>query len=387
MTAYRLAPSNGPDCARGASGFAIPRRALLAGGAAAVFAGSSAQAATITMPGGGGGDIARASRPVVSQTALADAQAISDRFGGRALLAWKDGALFHETYAEGVDADTRLSTFSMAKSVLGLMFGLAIDQGVITSLDTPVGAYLEEWSRDPRGAITLRQLLEMRSGLTLYSLGRGEPQAVEMATGSRATATALATPLARPPGQEFEYANVNSQIAGAALHAALKRAGRGGYADFLQAGLWAPLRQSPATLNLEAEGGQPRYFAGLDACARDWLRLAILFADEGRYEGRQVAPASWVRRMATPSAANPNYGLHLWLGSPWTKLRSYGPRTPATVPCREPYLAPDMLLFDGAGGQRAYVSPSLKLVVVRIGTPSWDWEDSALPNTLIRGLL
>lgn len=57
-----------------------------------------------------------------------------------------------------------------------------------------------------------------------------------------------------------------------------------------------------------------------------------------------------------------------------------------TIPAQEPFAAPDMVYFDGNGGQRVYVSPALGLVIVRIGAPQNDWDDSALPNLVVRGL-
>jgi CubicO group peptidase (beta-lactamase class C family) len=183
----------------------------------------------------------------------------------------------------------------------------------------------------------------------------------------------------------FEYANVNSQLAGTALDRALKRKGLGGYHAYLDRRLWAPLGQGPATQAVEFTGGEPRFFAGLQATARDWLRLGVLFADSGRFSGRRIVAADWIDQMSAPSP-NPNYGLQLWRGSPWTAQRSYGPDSPQTVACNAPYLAPDIVFFDGSGGQRVYVSAKLRLVIVRTGKASWNWEDSTLPNLIIGGL-
>jgi CubicO group peptidase (beta-lactamase class C family) len=360
---------------------------MAAGGLAFTGWRAHAQAVTAVAPIGGAdrpGALGPVAAGQVSVAALAQAQAYSDRFGGSSLLVWRAGRLAYESYGAGTDADTPLTTYSMAKSVLGLVYGLALHDGVIASLDTPVGTYLDAWRGDPRGAITLRQLLQMRSGLKLYSLARQEPQALALLSGANATETALATPLARPPGAVFEYANVNSQLAGTALDHALKAKGWAGYHDYLAHRLWRPLGQRSATQAVEFAGGEPRFFAGLQATARDWLRLGVLFADAGRYDGRRIVPAAWIDQMRTPSP-NPNYGLQLWLGAPWTAQRAYGPGA-QSVACQEPYLADDLVFFDGSGGQRVYVSARLRLVIVRTGTMSWSWEDSTLPNTIIRGL-
>lgn len=363
----------------------LSRRAWLSQ-AGASLAASGAQAQTVVIDGvERPRDLARSRPGGVSAAALAQAQGISDRFDGTSLLVWRAGRMVCETYAPGFSALSPLTTYSMAKSVLGLVYGLALQDEVIGSLDAPVGDYLDEWRDDPRAAITLRQLLQMRSGLKLYSLAQKDERALALLSGARVTQTALATPLERTPGAVFEYANVNSQLAGTALDRALKRKGLGGYHPYMARRLWRPLGQASATQGVEFVGGEPRFFANLDATARDWLRLGILLADDGRFEGCRIVPAAWIAEMRKPSP-NPNYGQQIWLGSPWTAQRSYGPNAPQTVACEEPYLASDMVFFDGSGGQRVYISAALRLVIVRTGKASWAWEDSALPNTIIRGL-
>lgn len=126
-------------------------------------------------------DVAHApARAGIDPAALQAAQAYSDSKRGAALLVWRKGRIVYEHYAPGCAADTRFDTYSMAKSILGLTYGAALRDGVITSLDQSVSDYLQEWRGDPRGAITLRQLLGMRSGLKLYSMARKEPQAMDL---------------------------------------------------------------------------------------------------------------------------------------------------------------------------------------------------------------
>ncbi len=317
--------------------------------------------------------IAGAGDATISAGALASAQAYSDSFGGHALLVWQGGRLRYERYGPGISADTRFETFSMHKSVLGLVYGAALRDGVIHSLDDKASDYLAEWRGDPRGSITLRQLLTMESGL---ALGHGDDQA----------AVALAQTQDVPPGSRFEYNNANPEIAGVILDRALRKAGKGDYAAYLSQVLLKPLGAGDAHLWLDHVGGEPRFYAYLEMRARDWLRVGILIDRQGRFGGAQVLPAAWIRTQTSPSALNPNYGILTWIGSPWRRVRLYGPRTPMKVQHAAPYLAPDLVFFDGFGGQRVYVVPSLDLVIARIGEPSFDFDDSVIPNTLIAGL-
>lgn len=132
--------------------------------------------------------------------------------------------------------------------------------------------------------------------------------------------------------------------------------------------------------------GAPRFFAGLQATARDWARIGQMMLDRGRVGRKQIVPADWIAQMAAPSAANPAYGYQVWRGSPWQEKRAYSPDNPITVPHKEAYLADDVLFFDGFGGQRVYIVPSARLVIVRTGEPSMAFDDSVLVNIALRGL-
>ncbi len=309
----------------------------------------------------------------IAPAALAKAQAYSDSLGGHALVVWQGGKIRYERYGDGVTADTRFETFSMHKSVLGLVYGAALRDGVIKSLDQTAGEFLPEWADDPRGKITLRQLLTMESGL---SLGPIDVKAE----------LALAAKIDVPPGSRFEYNNANSEIAGVILDRALKRSGRGDYAEYLSKVLLQPLGTGDAHLWLDHVGGEPRFFAFLQMRARDWLRIGIMIDHKGKFDGAQVIPAAWIEAITTPSALNPNYGLQVWIGSPWVRYRSYGPRNPIKISHAEPYLAPDLVYFDGFGGERVYIVPSLDLVIVRVGEASLSFDDSVIPNAIIAGL-
>ena len=309
----------------------------------------------------------------IAPEALAKAQAYSDSVEGHALIVWQGGKIRYESYGPGIGVDTRFETFSMHKSVLGLLYGAALRDGVIHSLDDTAGEYLPEWRGAARGAITLRQLLTMESGLHLGGIdARAE--------------VALALPLDVPPGSRFEYNNANSEILGVILSRALKTAGRGDYAAFLSSALLQPLGAGDAHLWLDHEGGIPRFFAYCQMRARDWLRVGMMIDRKGRFAGKQVIPAAWIEAMSAPSALNPNYGLQMWIGSPWVRYRSYGPRSPIKISHSAPYLAPDLVYFDGFGGERVYMVPSLDLVIVRIGEADLKFDDSVIPNTVIAGL-
>jgi CubicO group peptidase (beta-lactamase class C family) len=268
----------------------------------------------------------------------------------------------------------------MHKTVLGLAFGLAQADGFVPDLDAPVSTWLKEWAGDARGRITVRQMLSMASGLAplKYDLTAGTPYSRAL-LGADSTEVPLQLALADTPGQVFNYQSPISQLLGLVL----ERATGERYAKYLSRRLWQPLGAADAFVALDRPGGLARTASALMARPEDWLRLGLLFADAGRIDGKQVVPARWIEAMRTPSAANPNYGLHLWLASPHAPLRRYNSAVPVGVPAREPFGAADMVFFDGAGAQRVYVSAKEKLVIVREGTGTLQWDDSALPNLVV----
>lgn len=317
--------------------------------------------------------------------ALSDAVAYHEQKGGAGMMVWHAGKLVAEHYRDGFSADQHFASYSMHKSALAVAVLAAVEDGLIGSIDDPVGGYIEEWSNLPQGAITLRQLLTHSSGLEHFAMGGQSPKAANLALSSQVSATALSFELAAQPGTEFNYNNVNSQIVGIALERALKRDNRR-YADYLSARVWRPLGNAQAALWLEAAEGSPRYYSGLEAGLADWLRLGVMIANGGRAGDQQVLSPDSMRLLTQASNHNPAYGLHIWRGEAWEAARRYGPTTALTVSHESPFLARDVWFLDGFGGQRVYVIPSAKLVVARAGEVDFTYDDSIIVNTLLRGL-
>lgn len=311
-------------------------------------------------------------------------KAYSDQHGGVGLAVLRDGKLAAESYRAGANAATRASSQSMHKTVVAIMIGAAIGDGLIGSVDDPVGRYIDEWKDDPRGKITLRQLLSMASGLHNPSFSKMEMAAMNMMLADVSSA-ALGLKIEGKAGT-FNYNNGNFQIAGLALSRALKKAERGDYAAYLSEKLWCPLGNADASLWLERAGGEPRYYAYLDASVQDWARVGQLIAQQGKWGDKQLLPADWISKMAEPSPGNANYGLGIWRGTPWVKQRGYSKEVAMTVPQKEAMLADDVLFLDGFGGQRVYIIPSAKLVLSRSGETDMAWDDSVLVNIALRGL-
>ena len=323
------------------------------------------------------GDIPTGESTTLAAKRLAAAEALASKTSSVALLVWHRGALRYEKYWPPFDATTRTNPNSMHKAVLALAIGAAVTDGVIPSLDSKASRWLTEWQGDARRDVTVEDLLRMHSGIELPRFGTWK--ATKLLLGSDLPGAVLSLGYSRAPGTYFEYNNASSQL----LLLLVERATGQRYADYLASRLWQPLGAAEAALWMDREGGVPRGFCCLLASARDWLRVGLLLAADGKVGERQLITSEWVQAMKTPSSTNPNFGMHLWLGSPPTKERKYNDYSVKAFHS-EKFLADDIYYIDGFGGQRVYVVPSRDLIVVRTGISQLDWDDAPLINMIIR---
>lgn len=314
---------------------------------------------------------------------FAQAKMYAEKMGSYALLIWKDGSLKTEHYFEPYSMDLRAESASMHKSVVGMLVAAAIADGYIESVEDRSGNYIDSWDDDPRGDITIRNLLTMSSGLKPMSFeGGAEAEARRYVfDGEAARAATLAIGMSEhAPGETFQYLEAATQLLVLVLEEATGKA----YADYLSERLWRPLGADDAYVWFNETDGFPRGYTGLLARPRDWLRLGMLIKDGGQYGDRQILPSHLLDQVIAPSKTNPNYGWHIWLGTEYQPDRYYNDlRTGFSVPASAPFAVDDLIYFDGFGGQRVYISRKEDMVIVRKGALRMDWDDSCLPNFVI----
>ncbi len=316
---------------------------------------------------------------------FADAIAYGTETQSYTLLVWWKGALVLEHYYPGYSDEVRAEPASMHKSLLGLVTAKALEDGYIESPDTPVSKYIEEWQDDPRGDVTVRQLLTMTSGLAplSYEGGDAAPARQFMAGTLDARATLLGLQLEQSDKQHFHYINTVSQLLLMVVETAVGQP----YAEYLAQNIWQPIGADDAYVYYFEDGGFPRGYASFLARPVDWLRLGLLVKDEGRFDGKQVIDADLMHELKSPSPFNPNYGWQIWRGETWEQDRFYNDEKAGfSVTQSEPYLVDDLVFFDGFGGQRVITSQSEDLVIVRLGNTSVTWDDAQLPNRVISAL-
>lgn len=289
----------------------------------------------------------------------------------RALLVMYQGKIIAERYGDGYDEDTRFISWSMAKSFTGALIGFLVADGRLV-LDDP--APVPAWQRpgDPRGDITLRQLLQMSSGLDHTETAEEGGKTVFEADTNRmlfldgaqdVAAYAEARPMEARPGEKFEYSTATSIILSDIITRTLTRSTdpqvrRDVTLRFIRGRLLEPLGMD----GTYPEFGPKGTFLGgsfIHATARDYAKFGEFLRNKGARKGAQHLPVSWVRFMTTSSENDPAYGGHIWLN----KRRPEG---------RNQVLFPDNgpdTIFAALGhlGQQIVVSPDQQLTVVRLG--------------------
>ncbi len=331
--------------------------------------------------GAPGAPIVQTARPTLAPKAAQAAIAYVSPMNTESLLVWQGGALQLEWYGPGFGPDSQSLPASMMKPVMTLALGQAIAQGKIKSVDEPVSDFLPEWANDPRGRITIRQVLQMNSGLQKDAATSGGGRGAQLMLGVDMEPVLLDAKLVAAPGTIFDYNNTNPSLLGVIL----QRATGERYAQWLSETIWKPIGAKDGYVWLDGPGGLARTACCYVATGGDWLRLGLLIKNKGQVDGKPVVDPAWIEAMIAPSPNNPNFGYNVWRASPYLPHRGYGVGT-TTVPAAKPFLAADMVYFDGAVGERVYISRARDLVIVRIGSSAPAWDDSVLPNIIVEGL-
>jgi CubicO group peptidase (beta-lactamase class C family) len=325
-------------------------------------------------------------RPGAPRGALA--REIDDMFADeavgetRAVLILRQGRIVAERYGPGFGRETRHIGWSMTKTVTGIMIGQLVSDGRLRMDETaPVPAW--QRSGDPRGEITLRQLLQMRSGLRHTEGGdpvyrSDEVRMLFLDGRDDMAAYAEAQPLEDEPGRRFDYSSATSVIlADLAARVLTDRtdpqARQAAVADYLRTRLLDPAGMGGMVAGYDAAGT----FIGssmLHGTARDWGRLGEFLRNGGSVKGAQLVPRGWIEFMRRPSPRNPAYGAQLWLNRP--SSTGEDPLFPGKA-------GKDVFGAIGHMGQYVIVSPGQKVTLVRLGhTP--DEQRPALRARLAR---
>jgi len=288
-----------------------------------------------------------------------DYNQFAERTFTNAMLVIRDGKIVFEDYRNRMEEDTPHIAFSMSKTITSLLVGIAVDQGKVASLDDPATKYVPELKGTGYDGVTIRQILQMRSGVDYQErydfganpsfAGKLHEQAIVL-NKMRFADGALETKRANQPGSTFNYSTLDTMVLGWILEKATGQP----LESFTQSNLWGPL-------GAEADGfwmadgapgtGRALNGMGFNARLRDFGRLGQLMLNNGMRGDTQVIPEGWMKEATAmlPTGAPagqgfPGYGYQIWQIDD----------------------EPGAYAAVGLAGQFIYVSPATKTVIVKL---------------------
>lgn len=294
--------------------------------------------------------------------ALEEAARYAGEHGAQALIISRHDHIVFERYWHGSSFTTLIDAGTFTPLLAALAIGHALSHRQIGWPDEPVGVLLPEWANDPRGSITVRNLLQFSSGLVPQGAADNP---YDLAASLRARA------LAAPPGSRRLEQPADPQL----LALVMQKATRERYASYVSETIWRPIGAADAWLWLDHPGGTPHADCCLISRQGDWIRVGELLLRDGNYRGDELMRPGWIAVMRSPARSDPDFGMFLSLAH-------------RPGPGQETYAARDVFVAGGRDGNRLWVVPSMGIVILRTGSAvqaAAGWDDARIPNLVIRG--
>ncbi len=264
-----------------------------------------------------------------------------------AFLVIKDDTIVFENYYLGYDRTTPSLSFSMAKSVLSLLVGCALDDGYIRSIDQSVTDYVPELTEKGFTAVTLKHLLQMTSGIDYAENDFPFGLHVRFYYTDQLEDEILKLRSQEPPGRRFVYRSSDAFLLSLALDRAL---GSKNITEYMQERIWNPLgMEYDGAWSIDhAPDGLEKTGCCLAATARDFAKFGRLYLNKGDWDGQRIVSESWITestKIDTSEGSAWEYQYMWWLA------------------------APDRSDFMAVGhlGQFIYVNPAVRVIIVRLG--------------------
>ena len=267
-----------------------------------------------------------------------------------AFLVVKNDSILHEEYWEGYNDHSLVNSFSMAKSINSILIGCALKDGLIKSLDEPVGNYLDEFKQGEKSKITIKHLLTMSSGIDFkeeYVSPLAWP--AEAYYGPDVNSLTLKANVITEPGKTWIYKGGDSQLLGMIL----KKATNKNAADYASEKLWKPIGADDKAFWSLDEKGMEKVSCCFYTNARDFARVAKLYLNFGSWNGHQIVDSAYVKESITAAnlvdregKQNDKYGYQWWLMN---------------------YKSHPIFYMRGIRGQYIFAIPDMKIIVVRLG--------------------
>ncbi|MCK9270510.1 MAG: serine hydrolase [Bacteroidales bacterium] len=286
-----------------------------------------------------------------------------------ALIFIRNDTILYEKYFNGFNRDSYFHSQSMAKSFISFLIGAAIDEGLISSVEDPITVYVPELAeRDPGFTkITIRHLLEMRSGLaynTSYIPGTyihapWHDEAVGYYHPNVRKLLLEKVKIAIEPGRTFQYCNFNTSYLGLIIERATQKT----VSAYLEETLWSKIMEYHALFSIDSKKSGFEYAPSrLIARAIDYARFGRLFLNEGNWNGDQIISKNWVLESTRENKSIPRNTYPEWFGSSCKRIY-YAYQWWGHSNCDSTY----QFAASGNLGQNIYVIPDKEIIIVHCG--------------------
>lgn len=271
---------------------------------------------------------------------------VLERYQTVAFLVIKNDSIQYEEYWDGYDENSSSNSFSVAKSIVGTLIGIAIDEGKITSENDPVGKYVPEFNKGDLAKIKIVDVLKMASGLNFHeSYTTPFNQTTDAYYGSDLRKLIFSLKLEKEPGTEFTYKSGDTQVLAFVLKAATGKS----ISEYASEKLWSKIgAENTAYWSLDHKGGDEKAYCCFYSNARDFARVGKLYMQNGMWDSTQVVSSEWVKKATAPHGLPENgvkttqYGLQWWVYN-------------------------DVYYCRGILGQYIICDPTNNMIVVRLG--------------------
>ena len=261
-----------------------------------------------------------------------------DHFHTDGLIILHDGKMLFEKYWNGNTKDSKHIAFSVSKSYLSALFGIAIEEGLIKSIDDNVSIYLDDFEGTGYEDVKIKNLLQMSSGIEFnedYADPNSDINRFARATAKGSSFRDFAKTLknGKKQGTYNHYVSLDTQVLGMILESVTDMPLR----EYLYKRIWSKIGTESDAYYIADKTGTDMALGGLNATLRDFSKFGQLYLNEGSWDGEQIVPKSWVLKSHTPDAPHlmPNagdlsssewgYGYQWWVpGDPLTDFTAHG---------------------------------------------------------------
>ena len=293
-----------------------------------------------------------------------------------AFLVIKNDTILYEHYSDNYSEDSPIPSFSVSKSFVSALVGIAIEEGYIKGTDEPITTYIPEFEDEQLKKVTIQHVLDMRAGFKFGENYLNPFSEVAKYYYGRDLMKYIGKLKAKKePGKKFEYQSVNTQVLALIVERATKRT----VAQYLEEKIWQPLQMEyNASWSID-DNGTIKAFCCLNAKTKDFAKLGRLYLNNGNWDGHQVVPQEWVNKSLYFDAElnNFKYSNHWWhsvekiqysdtinfdnFKTPYTiKTDNKGNKKSVIYPSGDSFAR-------GVLGQHIYINPEKNMIIVRLG--------------------